>query len=118
MRAVVAAGAVGANVEDADPANPGSLFPIDVAAERIASARAAAAAPFTLNARIDSYLTGVADAYDDAVERAARYVAAGAEWEVLSSSEALDGFRLSGRQRRSRTSPSISAAPAVASSSR
>jgi 2-methylisocitrate lyase-like PEP mutase family enzyme len=82
IRAVIAAGAVGANLEDADPARRGSLFALDDAVARVEAARAAAdreGAPFTLNARIDSYLVGAPDPFADAVERAARYVAAGAD---------------------------------------
>jgi 2-methylisocitrate lyase-like PEP mutase family enzyme len=82
IRAVIGAGAVGANLEDADPARRGSLYAIDDAVARVEALRAAAdreGAPFTLNARIDSYLAGVPDPYADAVERAARYVAAGAD---------------------------------------
>jgi 2-methylisocitrate lyase-like PEP mutase family enzyme len=82
IRAVVAAGAVGANLEDANPARRGSLFALDDAVARVAAARAAAdgeGAPFTLNARIDSYLVGAPDPFADAVERAARYVGAGAD---------------------------------------
>lgn len=82
IRAVTDAGAVGANLEDADPRRPGSLFATDDAVERVEAARAAAdrdGVPFTLNARTDSYLVGTPDAFTDAVERAARYVAAGAD---------------------------------------
>lgn len=82
IRGVIDAGAVGANLEDADPRRRGSLFAADHAVERVAAARAAAdrgGGPFTLNARTDSYLVGTADPFADAVERAARYVAAGAD---------------------------------------
>jgi 2-methylisocitrate lyase-like PEP mutase family enzyme len=79
VRAVIEAGAVGANLEDADPARRGELFALDEGTARIEAARKAADAPFTLNARIDSYLAGVPDPFADAVERAARYVAAGAD---------------------------------------
>ncbi len=82
IRAVIGAGAVGANLEDADPARRGSLFALDDAVARVEAARAAAdgeGAPFTLNARIDSYLVGSPDPFAEAVERAARYVAAGAD---------------------------------------
>jgi 2-methylisocitrate lyase-like PEP mutase family enzyme len=81
IRGVIDAGAVGANVEDSDPARPGSLFAIDQAAERVQAARAAADAsgvPFTLNARTDCYLLDTPDPFADTIERAARYVAAGA----------------------------------------
>jgi 2-methylisocitrate lyase-like PEP mutase family enzyme len=75
----VAIGAVGANVEDVDDTT-GALLAPDVAAERIAAARSAApVGTFVLNARIDSYLRGAAVPFDDVVERAERYVAAGAD---------------------------------------
>ena len=82
VRAVIEAGAVGANLEDADPGRPGSLFAPDDAVARVDAARAAADSAdmsFTLNARIDSYLVGAPDPFADTVERAARYVAAGAD---------------------------------------
>jgi 2-methylisocitrate lyase-like PEP mutase family enzyme len=82
VRAVIGAGAVGANLEDADPAHRGALFALDEAVARVEAARTAAdreGAPFTLNARIDSYLIGTTDPFADAVERAALYVAAGAD---------------------------------------
>lgn len=79
IRAVIGAGAAGVNLEDADPSG---LFPPAVGAERVAAARAAAdgeGVPFVLNARIDSYLAGAPDPFADTCERAARYVAAGAD---------------------------------------
>jgi 2-methylisocitrate lyase-like PEP mutase family enzyme len=71
-------GAVGANIEDA--AN-GGLFAIDEAVDRIASARAAAPeGTFVLNARTDTYFVGTAgDVFADTVERATRYLDAGAD---------------------------------------
>ena len=82
IRGVIQAGAVGANLEDADPRRPGTLFEMDDAVERLAAARAAADradVPFTLNARTDSYLVDAPDPFTEAVERASRYVAAGAD---------------------------------------
>jgi 2-methylisocitrate lyase-like PEP mutase family enzyme len=79
IQGVIAAGAVGANLEDADD---GSQYEIDRAAERVMIARAAAdrtGVPFTLNARIDSFLVGHPDPLADAIGRAARYVDAGAD---------------------------------------
>ncbi len=72
-------GAVGANLEDARPS--GGLFAIDEAVDRIAAARAAApAGTFVLNARTDTYFSGQAgDVFDETVERAVRYVEAGAD---------------------------------------
>jgi 2-methylisocitrate lyase-like PEP mutase family enzyme len=82
IRAVIAAGAVGANLEDGDPSRRGSLYDVDQAAERVSVAREAADGEhvaFTLNARIDSFLVGHPDALADVAERAARYVEAGAD---------------------------------------
>ena len=74
----VGLGAVGANLEDADG---GRLFGIDEAVDRIAAARAAAPrGTFVLNARTDTYFAGATgDAFAETVERAVRYVRAGAD---------------------------------------
>jgi 2-methylisocitrate lyase-like PEP mutase family enzyme len=71
-------GAVGANIEDA---GKGGLFGIDEAVERITAARAAAPkGTFVLNARTDTYLAGTSgDVFAETVERAVRYVDAGAD---------------------------------------
>ncbi|MGN6332208.1 MAG: isocitrate lyase/PEP mutase family protein [Motilibacteraceae bacterium] len=71
-------GAVGANLEDARECG---LFPVEEAAERVAAARSAAPrGSFVLNARIDTYFAGVGgDVFGQTVERAARYVEAGAD---------------------------------------
>jgi len=79
---VIDAGAVGANVEDADRDGPAALFEHGPATERVAAARAAAdrhGTAFTLNARIDSFLAGHPDPLADALARSERYVAAGAD---------------------------------------
>ena len=71
-------GAVGANLEDAEG---GRLFGIDAAVDRIAAARAAAPhGTFVLNARTDTYFAGTTgDAFAETVDRAVRYVEAGAD---------------------------------------
>ena len=71
-------GVVGANLEDAVE---GRLFSIDEAAERIAAARAAAPrGSFVLNARTDTYFAGTGgDVFAETVERATRYLEAGAD---------------------------------------
>jgi 2-methylisocitrate lyase-like PEP mutase family enzyme len=71
IRAVVAAGAVGVNIEDGDR---------DVASQcaRLAAARSAAGDALYLNARLDLYLRGAGDV-DEAVARAEAYLAAGAD---------------------------------------
>jgi 2-methylisocitrate lyase-like PEP mutase family enzyme len=71
-------GVVGANVEDT---GPDGLFAITEAADRIAAARAVAPrGTFVLNARTDAYFGGVVgDPFGETVERAERYVEAGAD---------------------------------------
>jgi 2-methylisocitrate lyase-like PEP mutase family enzyme len=71
-------GAVGGNLEDAAE---GGLFGIDEAVDRLAAARAAApSGTFVLNARTDTYFAGVeGDVFAETVERAVRYVEAGAD---------------------------------------
>jgi 2-methylisocitrate lyase-like PEP mutase family enzyme len=74
-----ALGAVGANLEDV---GPNGLFGIDEASDRINAARdAAPRGTFVLNARTDTYLkaTSGADVFAETVERAARYLEAGAD---------------------------------------
>jgi 2-methylisocitrate lyase-like PEP mutase family enzyme len=71
-------GVVGANLEDV---GPDGLFDIEEAADRIAAARdAAPRGTFVLNARTDTYLAGgPGDLFARTVERAVRYVEAGAD---------------------------------------
>lgn len=73
-----ALGAVGANIEDAAD---GGLFGIEEAAERIAAARAAApSGTFVLNARTDTYFAKTSDdPFGETIERATRYLDAGAD---------------------------------------
>ncbi|MFJ3304215.1 isocitrate lyase/phosphoenolpyruvate mutase family protein [Streptomyces sp. NPDC086549] len=82
VRAVLAAGAVGVNIEDAlYEEGSGPLRPVAEQAERIAAAREAADAegvPLFVNARIDTFLRG-AGAVDATLERAAAFRAAGAD---------------------------------------
>ncbi|MEV6504675.1 isocitrate lyase/phosphoenolpyruvate mutase family protein [Streptomyces sp. NPDC051642] len=81
VRAVLAAGAVGVNIEDALYGGEGVLRPVAEQAERIAAAREAADAegvPLFVNARIDTYLRGVGGV-DATLERAAAFRAAGAD---------------------------------------
>ena len=71
-------GVVGANIEDAAD---GGLFGVDEAVDRIAAARAAAPrGTFVLNARTDTYFAGATgDVFAQTVDRAVRYVDAGAD---------------------------------------
>jgi 2-methylisocitrate lyase-like PEP mutase family enzyme len=83
VRAVLAAGAVGVNIEDAvhGAAAGGPLRGVAEQAERIAAAREAAdtaGVPLFVNARIDTFLGG-AGGVDVTLERAAAFRAAGAD---------------------------------------
>ncbi|MDJ0342380.1 isocitrate lyase/phosphoenolpyruvate mutase family protein [Streptomyces sp. H10-C2] len=84
VRGVLAAGAVGINIEDALANGPTQLRAVDEQAERIAAARKAADAadvPLFINARTDVYLSAVGEPgtrLDATLERAAAYLAAGA----------------------------------------
>ncbi|MFI5879831.1 isocitrate lyase/phosphoenolpyruvate mutase family protein [Streptomyces sp. NPDC051554] len=81
VRAVLAAGAVGVNIEDALYGGEGVLRPVAEQAERIAAAREAADAesvPLFVNARIDTFLRD-AGGVDATLERAAAFRAAGAD---------------------------------------
>jgi 2-methylisocitrate lyase-like PEP mutase family enzyme len=71
-------GVVGANLEDAEQ---GRLLDIDEAADRIAAARAVAPrGTFALNARTDTYFAGMSgDVFAETVDRAERYLDAGAD---------------------------------------
>lgn len=82
VRAVLAAGAVGVNIEDAlHGEGGGPLRPVAAQADRIAAARAAAdtaGVPLFVNARIDTFLRG-AGGVEETLERAAAFLAAGAD---------------------------------------
>jgi len=82
IRAVLAAGMVGVNIEDAlHEAGAGPLRPVGEQAERIAAAREAADAEgvrLFVNARIDTFLRGAGEV-DLTLERAAAFLAAGAD---------------------------------------
>jgi len=73
-----ALGVVGANIEDV---RADGLYGVEEAVARIEAARAAAPrGTFVLNARTDTYLVGAdGDVFDETVERAIRYVEAGAD---------------------------------------
>jgi 2-methylisocitrate lyase-like PEP mutase family enzyme len=85
VRAVIAAGAVGINLEDGRPGH-GPLRPVDEAAARIRAAREAADAagvPIVINARVDNWMqhgaANPAERLADAVQRAQAYLTAGAD---------------------------------------
>lgn len=79
---LLAAGAVGCNLEDSDHGRPGGQVHPDVLAERIAAVRTAgrrAGVEVVVNARIDTYLHHGPDATADVLARARRYLDAGAD---------------------------------------
>jgi 2-methylisocitrate lyase-like PEP mutase family enzyme len=78
VRAVLDAGAVGVNIEDARRDGDGPLRDVEGQCARIAAARAAAGDSLYINARIDTYLAGAGGA-DETVARASAYLAAGAD---------------------------------------
>ncbi|MDH6132757.1 2-methylisocitrate lyase-like PEP mutase family enzyme [Kitasatospora sp. MAA4] len=85
VRGVLAAGAVGVNLEDALRDGSAPLRAVAEQAERLAAARAAADAagvPLFVNARVDTYLRAVGDPatrLQETLDRASAYVAAGAD---------------------------------------
>jgi len=79
-RLIQETGAVGINIEDSIGPAKAPTFPLQVAAARVAAARAAAVdtgIPLVINARVDT-LAGGGD-WDDAVARANAYLDAGAD---------------------------------------
>lgn len=82
---IIAAGAVGVNLEDETPGGATPIRAVDDMAERIRAARAAASAagvPIVINARTDLYLRNIGDPvarFDESVARGRAYLAAGAD---------------------------------------
>jgi 2-methylisocitrate lyase-like PEP mutase family enzyme len=86
VRGVIAAGAVGVNLEDAPGRDGAPVLDAEQNADRLAAAREAARAAGTelfINARTDTYLRKVgatdAERFDETVRRARRYLEAGAD---------------------------------------
>jgi 2-methylisocitrate lyase-like PEP mutase family enzyme len=97
---LIATGAVGLNLEDS--VDGSSLFPIEVAAARVAAARTAAefsGVPLVINARVDALVRG--GSWNDMTVRANAYLAAGGdctfvlglytEDDVKRALDAIDG---------------------------
>jgi 2-methylisocitrate lyase-like PEP mutase family enzyme len=89
---VVELGVVGANLEDQVD---GELFEVDEAADRIGAARAAApAGTFVINARTDTYFgAGTGDVFAETIERATRYIEAGADCIFVPGVDDADTIR-------------------------
>jgi 2-methylisocitrate lyase-like PEP mutase family enzyme len=86
VAAFIAAGAVGANLEDSRSDGSGTLFTVEEQHDRLRAARDAAASAglpeFVVNARTDVFLFQVGDPagrLDEVLGRAARYAEAGAD---------------------------------------
>jgi 2-methylisocitrate lyase-like PEP mutase family enzyme len=80
VESLIATGAVGLNIEDSSGPAKAPQFPIEVAAARVAAARAAAKAtgiPVVINARVDTLAGG--GEWSEAVSRANAYLDAGAD---------------------------------------
>lgn len=78
---IAATGAVGVNLEDSDPAT-GELVDADEQAGFLAEVRAAAGPELVINARVDTFIRRAGSPDDQlraALDRAARYLAAGAD---------------------------------------
>jgi 2-methylisocitrate lyase-like PEP mutase family enzyme len=82
---IIAAGAVGVNLEDGMPHGPVPIRTVAEAADRIRAAREAAnsaGVPIVINGRTDLYLRNLGDEasrFDETVERGRAYLAAGAD---------------------------------------
>jgi 2-methylisocitrate lyase-like PEP mutase family enzyme len=85
-------GVVGANLEDA---GRGGLFGVDEAVDRLAAARVAApGGTFVLNARTDTYFVGTkGDIFAETLERAVRYLEAGADCIFVPGVVEVDTIR-------------------------
>ena len=99
VRAVIAAGAVGLNLEDAPGVDGAPLLAAEVQAARIAAARRAAAesgVDLFINARTDVFLRKVGDEHarvEETVRRAALYTAAGADGIFVPGVADVDTIR-------------------------
>ncbi|MEK9722540.1 MAG: isocitrate lyase/phosphoenolpyruvate mutase family protein [Rhodospirillaceae bacterium] len=81
IRRIAATGVAGCSIEDVDVYGDSPIYPIDVAAERVAAAVKAVRGlgrPFVLTARAENYLHGNPD-LDDTIKRLQAYQDAGAD---------------------------------------
>jgi 2-methylisocitrate lyase-like PEP mutase family enzyme len=91
---LIAAGASGCNLEDTDHRREAMVDAASHAA-KLAAVRAAAGDALVINARVDSFLRGVPNPVDDAIERGLRYRDAGADCVYpIGASEEGDIARL------------------------
>ncbi|MGH9209252.1 MAG: isocitrate lyase/PEP mutase family protein [Acidimicrobiales bacterium] len=96
---VLAAGAVGVNIEDSDPGAPGTLFDVHAQSRRLAAAREVGekmAVPLFINARCDVHFGAPIppdDRLPETLRRAHAYVEAGADGLFLPGLVDLDALR-------------------------
>ena len=93
ITAAIGHGLVGGSIEDHSATEPSGMVPIELAVEKIAAAREAADASgitFTVTGRAESLYGNVDDPLGDAIERANRYVAAGADCIFIPGLTTLD----------------------------
>lgn len=76
---LLAAGAVGCNLEDSDHRNRGTLVAAATHAARLAAIRAIAGDRLVINARVDTFIMRMPNAREEAIERGRRYLDAGAD---------------------------------------
>jgi len=89
------AGLVGGSIEDATGMKDTPIFPLTLAAERVAAAVEAARSlpfPFTLTARAENFLNGRAD-LDDTIQRLQAYERAGADVLFAPALPTLEAVR-------------------------
>jgi 2-methylisocitrate lyase-like PEP mutase family enzyme len=104
VQRLLAAGAVGCNLEDSDHHGPGILVDIESASQRIADVRQAAkeaGVDIVINARVDTYVRHVGDAQEqlaEGVRRGRAYLAAGADcvYPIMISDEMAIGAFVDG----------------------
>jgi 2-methylisocitrate lyase-like PEP mutase family enzyme len=88
-------GLVGGSIEDSSGVKDAPIFPLSLAAERVAAAAEAARSlpfPFTLTARAENFLSGRAD-LEDTIRRLQAYEAAGADVLFAPGLPTLDAVR-------------------------
>jgi len=93
IRQAIDNGLVGGSIEDHSSTEASGMVPIELAVEKIAAAREAADASgitFTITGRAESLYGDVANPLDNAIERANRFVAAGADCIFIPGLKTLE----------------------------
>ncbi len=101
MKRISASGVVGASIEDYTGNIDNPLYDIELAVERIRSAKESVAAlgyPFTLTARAECFLTGHPDPLKESIKRVNRYREAGADCLFVPGIRDIETIRLMVRE--------------------